>query len=236
MYKRQCAGSAAVVAGMFDFLIISDTKGSVSFNAPFVIGDSAAGKSAFVAKSGLAALTGNGDGDCIAKAKLLLSYLPMNNQEGTLTVSARDDLNRLVDLSGYTSTENAEDLIGAISDNGSFLELYAAYGKEIVTGLITLGGTVVGVVANQKCVNDGILTAAAARKASRMVTFCDSFHIPVVTLLNSKGPDVSIEAEASTYASELAKLAFAYSSAKTPLITVIVGEAYGCLLYTSRCV
>lgn len=222
-----CAGSAAVVAGMFDFLIISDTKGSVSFNAPFVIGDSAAGKSAFVAKSGLAALTGNGDGDCIAKAKLLLSYLPMNNQEGTLTVSARDDLNRLVDLSGYTSTENAEDLIGAISDNGFFLELYAAYGKEIVTGLITLGGTVVGVVANQKCVNDGILTAAAARKASRMVTFCDSFHIPVVTLLNSKGPDVSIEAEASTYASELAKLAFAYSSAKTPLITVIVGEAYG---------
>ncbi|MCI8611505.1 MAG: hypothetical protein HFE66_06265 [Clostridiales bacterium] len=222
-----CAGSAAVVAGMFDFLIISQSKGCVSFNAPFVLGDSEAGKSEFVTKSGLAALTGTGDGDCIAKAKLLLSYLPMNNQEGTITASTQDDLNRLVDLSAYTSSENATDLISAVSDSGSFLELYAAYGKEIVTGFVTLGGTVVGIIANQKCVNGGILTASAARKASRMVTFCDSFHIPVVTLLNSKGPDVSIEAEASTYASELAKLAFAYSSAKTPLITVIVGEAYG---------
>lgn len=222
-----CAGSAAVVAGMFDFIIISETKGTVSFNAPFVLGSSEAGKSAFVSKSGLAALTGAGDGDCIAKAKLLLSYLPMNNQEGTVLAENKDDINRLVDLSAYTASENAADLISAVADNGSFLELYAAYGKEIVSGLMTLGGTVVGVIASQKCENGGILTAHAARKASRMLTFCDSFHIPVITMLNSKGPDVSLEAESSTYASELAKLAFAYSSAKTPLITVIAGEAYG---------
>ena len=222
-----CAGSAAVVAGMFDFIIISETKGTVSFNAPFVLGSNEAGKSAFVSESGLAALTGTGDGDCIAKAKLLLSYLPMNNQEGTVLAENNDDINRLVDLSAYTASENAADLIGAVADNGSFLELYSAYGKEIMTGLMTLGGTVVGIIASQKCENGGILTAHAARKASRMLTFCDSFHIPVVTVLNSKGPDVSLEAESSTYASELAKLAFAYSSAKTPLITVIAGEAYG---------
>lgn len=222
-----CAGSAAVVAGMFDFIIISESKGNVSFNAPFILGNSEAGKSAFVSQSGLAALTGTGDGDCIAKAKLLLSYLPMNNQEGTVLAENKDDVNRLVDLSAYTASENAADLIGAVADNGSFLQLYSAYGKEIMTGLMTLGGTVVGIIASQKCENGGILTAHASRKASRMLTFCDSFHIPVITVLNSKGPDVSLEAESSTYASELAKLAFAYSSAKTPLITVIAGEAYG---------
>ena len=222
-----CAGSAAVVAGMFDFLIVSKVHGSLSFNAPFVLGDAAVGTSDFVSNSGLAALTGDGDGDCIAKAKMLLSYLPMNNQEGTVVASAKDDINRLVDLSAYTASEDARDLIGAVADSGSFLELYAAYGKEIIAGFITLGGTVVGVLASQKCENNGILTASAARKAARMLTFCDSFHIPVVTVLNSKGPDVSLEAEASPYASELAKLAFAYASAKTPLVTVIAGEAYG---------
>lgn len=115
-----CAGSAAVVAGMFDFLIISETNGSVSFNAPFLLGDDTAGKSEFVSKSGLAALTGTGDGDCIAKAKLLLSYLPMNNQEGTVTMPAKDDLNRLIDLSAYTVSENAVDLIGAVADQRFF--------------------------------------------------------------------------------------------------------------------
>ena len=222
-----CAGSASVVAGMFDFLIISEAKGSVSFNAPFVLGEKAVGTSAFVTESGLAALTASGDGDCIAKAKLLLSYLPMNNQEGTVYTAERDNINRLIDLSAYEASKNVLDLIGAIADKGSFLETYAAYGKELVTGFLALGGSIVGVVANQKCVNDGILTAHAARKASRMITFCDSFHIPVVTVLDSKGPDVSLEAEASTYASELARLAFAYSTAKTPLITLIAGEAYG---------
>ena len=60
-----------------------------------------------------------------------------------------------------------------------------------------------------------------------MVTFCDSFDIPVITVLDSEGPDVSLEAEASPYAAELAKLAFAYSAAKCPLVTLIAGEAYG---------
>lgn len=223
-----CAGSAAVVAGMFDFIIISDKKGTVSFNAPFVVGESA-GKSDFAAKTGLAALTAANDSECIAKAKLLLSYLPMNNMEGTVEEISRDDANRLVDISDYKDTGDTAALVAAVADEGKYLELYASYAKEMTCGFISVGGTVCGVVANRKSVNGGILTAGAARKAARMITFCDSFDIPVITVLDSEGPDVSLDAEASPYAAELAKLAFAYAGAKTSMVTVIAGEAYGAL-------
>lgn len=224
-----CAGSAAVIAGMFDFIVVSEKNGNVSFNAPFVMNAPDAGKADFVSKSGLATLTAKNDGECIAKTQLLLSYLPMNNAEGTVLDLSDDDINRHVDISEYESSKNANDLISSFSDNGTFLELYSSYAKELACGFASIGGTVVGIVANRKSENGGIVTAAAARKASRMVSFCDSFNIPVITILDSEGPDVSLEAEASPYAAELAKLAFAYAGAKTPMVTVIAGEAYGAI-------
>lgn len=222
-----CAGSAAVVAGMFDFIIISEAKGTVSFNAPFVLGADNAGKSDFVAKSGLAALTAKNDGECIALAKTLLSYLPMNNMEGTVEDKSRDDANRLVDVSAYYASKKASDLVSAIADDAKYLELYSEYAKEMSVGFISLNGTVCAIVANNKAENGGILTAGAARKAAKMISICDSFDIPVITILDSEGPDVSLEAESSPYACELAKLAFAYSTAKCAMITLIAGEAYG---------
>jgi len=222
-----CAGSASVVAGMFDFIIISDAKGTLSFNAPFVLNNADAGKSEFVKNSGLAALAGKNDAECIAYARLLLSYLPMNNMEGTVEGMSHDDANRLIDISAYNASKSAADLIAAVADDAKYLELYAEYAQEMSVGFISLNGTVCGVVANNKAVNGGILTAGAARKAARMITFCDSFDIPVITILDSEGADVSLEAEASPYAAELAKLAFAYSTAKCAMITLIAGEAYG---------
>ena len=55
-------------------------------------------------KSGLCALVGKDDADCIIeKAKLLLSYLPLNNAEGTVTELGNDNINRLVDIA-YTES------------------------------------------------------------------------------------------------------------------------------------
>ena len=222
-----CAGSAAVIAGMFDFIIISDDKGNVSFNAPFAIGEKDAGSGDFAAASGLAALTAASDGDCIAKAKLLLSYLPMNNAEGTVCEASGDSAERVSDISAYAQSKDCAAIISALADNGAYLELYAKYAPEMSVGFISIAGTVAGIVANRKCENGGIVTAKAARKASRMITFCDSFNIPVITVLDSQGPDVSAKAEAEAYAAELSRLAFAYANAKTPMITLIAGEAYG---------
>ena len=136
-----------------------------------------------------------------------------------------DSAERVSDISAYAQSKDCAAIISALADNGAYLELYAKYAPEMSVGFISIAGTVAGIVANRKCENGGIVTAKAARKASRMITFCDSFNIPVITVLDSQGPDVSAKAEAEAYAAELSRLAFAYANAKTPMITLIAGEA-----------
>ena len=72
-----------------------------------------------------------------------------------------------------------------------------------------------------------MLDINAARVAAKMVSFCDSFGIPVVTLVDSKGLDVSMETESAPYASELSRLAMAYTSSENAKVTVVIGKAYG---------
>ena len=49
----------------------------------------------------------------------------------------------------------------------------------------------------------------------------------MLTLVDSVGAVVSTEAEETSYAEELAKLAFAYASFDNAKVTVITGKAYG---------
>lgn len=219
-------GAAAVIAGMYDFVIVTEDTASLSVNAPFLVGEDA-GKSTFAAETGLAAITAKDTAEAIGYAKLLVSMLPANNAEGTVDAISNDEINRLVSIDAYTASKDMKSLIAAFADEAKFVELWDSYAPEAVCGLVSLGGTVCGVVGNNHAVNDGILTAAAARKITKLVSFCDCYNIPVITLVDSKGADVSLEAEKSPYAAELAKLAHTYAMARTPLITLNAGEAYG---------
>ena len=84
-----------------------------------------------------------------------------------------------------------------------------------------------GVIANNAEEEGGVLTADGAKKAAKLISFCDSFSIPVVTLTDSVGVQVSAEAEAAPLAAQLGKLAMAYASAECAKITVVIGKAYG---------
>ncbi len=219
-------GAAAVVAGMYDFVIITEETGSLSVNPPFVVGEEA-GKSAFAAETGLAAIKAKDAAEAIGYAKLLLSLIPANNAEGTVDSFSADEINRLVSTEPYDKSRDMKDLVAAAADEGKVLTLWDDYAPEALCGLISLGGVVCGVAGNNYANNDGILTAAAARKLTKLISFCDCYNIPVITFVDSKGADVSLEAEKSPYAAELAKLAHTYAMARTPLVTLNVGEAYG---------
>lgn len=223
-----CSGSAAVISGIFDFTIVSEEKGSVYVNSPFLLGDKT-GSADYAKKTGFAALSAKNDTECISKLKSLLNYLPMNNSEGTVREMPTDEINRLVDVSSVMTSEDYDmnALISLISDSGKYLELYSDYAPEMTVGFISLGGTVSGICANQPKVKGGVLSPSAARKASRFISFCDCFNIPLITIIDSCGLDISKEAESSPYASELAKLASVYAAARTPLVSLVAGRAYG---------
>ena len=210
------SGAAAVICGMFDIVIKADDA-SLSVNPAF--NTDARG----MADMGVTAAKTADVASAISSARETLAYLPSNNCEGTPEEISADNVNRAVSI----ASDDAYEIIKAFADNGKFVELYADYAPETVGGFVSVGGVSVGVVATNKAVNGGRLTAASVRKAARLVSLFDSFNIPTVTLVDSVGIDTSVASEASPFAAELAKLAGAYASATAPMITVITGEAYG---------
>ena len=217
-----CGGSSAVVASMFDFTITVKDISKLYVNSPFVIGKDA-GTSDFAAQSGISAYNAKDKTEAFGFARKLIEMLPANNASGAYTENG-DDMNRAVafDAASY----KAEELVAAIADNGAFTRVYADYTDNAFLGFASFGGITAGVVASNP-EKKGILDIRSARAIAKLVSFCDSFSLPVLTLVDSEGLDVSLEAEGASYASELAKLAYAYTSSENAKLTVIVGKAYG---------
>ena len=65
---------------------------------------------------------------------------------------------------------------------------------------------------------------AIAEKAAKLVRFCDSFNIPVVTLVDSEGIEQSAD---ERLAPSCARLAAAYLDADCAMVSALVGKAYG---------
>jgi acetyl-CoA carboxylase carboxyltransferase component len=85
----------------------------------------------------------------------------------------------------------------------------------------------VGIVANQPSYLAGVLDINASRKAARFVRFCDSFNIPIVTLVDVPGFLPGTAQEYGGIILHGAKLLFAYGEATVPKVTIILRKAYG---------
>ena len=216
-------GASAVIAAMFDFVIVTDGS-TLSVNPAFVVGG---GKSADSVEAGAASFREKDDAAAMKRARDLLVKLPSNNEQGTVMSDTSDDPDRQTDLSSYRSSRSVADLLAEVGDAGSFLNVGAGTAASVVTGFLTLDGVVCGVIATDRAVNGGRLTSLAARKAAKFLSFCDCFSIPVLTVVDSEGYSVSGEEEKNPFCAEIGKLAGAYASAKIPLVTLVSGAAYG---------
>jgi len=217
-----CAGTAATVAAMFDLIVTVKDKSELFVNAPFIIGKEI-GDAEYAAQNGLASVCAENEDGAYALIAKLVSLLPSNNEEGVVSEEITDDINRTVNAEGVSGKALAE----LLADASDFVEIGAAYAKETVVGFASFGGVTCGVIASNASENGGVITCDGAKKAARMVSLCDSFSIPVITLVDSIGVEVSGVAEGAPLASQLGKLAMAYATADTAKITVVVGKAYG---------
>lgn len=217
-----CGGSSAVAACMFDLVVSVKDRSELYINPPFVVGNDA-GKTDTTAANGLSAYVAETEADAFAFVRGLVEILPQNNADSTF-VETSDSLNRVMTLNAAQDT--AKSLCTELADGGRFAELYASYTDKAVFGLCPIGGVVTGVIASEPS-KKGILDIATARAAAKLISFCDSFGIPVLTLVNSEGLDTTMTAENAAYASELARLAMAYTTSDTAKITVVTGKAYG---------
>ncbi len=217
-----CSGLSATVAAMFDLLITVKDQTKLFVNAPFLVG-AEVGTTEAVAKNGLASVEAENEVAAMGCVAKLIAMLPSNNADGLSVEEITDDINRRVATQGKSGKE----LLSTLCDIGEMIEIGGAYATEMLTGLCTFGGVTCGYIANDPSVNGGRITVEGAKKAARMVAFCDGFSIPVLTLVDSIGVAVDKEAENAPFAAQLAKLAMAYATADTAKITVVTGKAYG---------
>ena len=90
-----------------------------------------------------------------------------------------------------------------------------------------MGGTSVGIVANQPKYLAGVLDINSSRKAARFVRFCDAFNIPLVTLVDVPGFLPGTQQEYGGIIVHGAKLLYAYGEATVPKVTVTLRKSYG---------
>ena len=209
-----CTGTAALLASMFDFTVTVQ-------GVPFYVHDAGGSEGNVLASTFIA----KDEKDAARDARVLLAYLPSRASENILQTATSDSLDRRlgkVDFEGDLSR-----LSRAIADNGITQEITRDFSPEIFTAFAILGGIRCGIVGNRFVGEGHKMDAAAAKKAARFVSFCDAFSLPVLTFVDSSGFADMTSRGVSSYASDLATLAFAYSNAEVPKITVILGAAIG---------
>ncbi len=217
-----CSGLSATVAAMFDLVITVKEQSQIFVNAPFLVGKEI-GDAEYAAGTGLASILVENEDEALATLGRLVAWLPSNNAEGVVAEEITDDVNRLVNVKGQSGAA----LVETLADAGVFLAIGADHAPEMITGLCSFGGVTCGVIANDSAEQKGVITTEGAKKAAKLISFCDSFSIPVITLTDSIGVEISAEAEGAPLAAQLGKLAMAYASADTAKITVVTGKAYG---------
>jgi len=123
------------------------------------------------------------------------------------------------------------ELVEAVVDEGSFLEVKRLWAGELLTGLARIDGRVVGIVANQPKVKGGVLFVDSADKAARFVWLCDAFNVPLLYLSDVPGFMIGTKVERAGIIRSGAKMISAVSEATVPRICVVVRKAYGAGLY-----
>jgi len=238
-----CAGGAVYSPAMTDFVIMVENVGQMFVTGPEVVKEVLSQEVTFedlggaithATKSGVAHFVAKDEVDCMDKIKTLLSYLPQNNkEEAEILVDEVDDPNRLdtnlikvLPDNPYQSYDMKE-IITSIVDNGIFFEVHELFAENIMVGFARMGGRSIGIIANQPLFLAGALDIHSSNKAARFVRFCDSFNIPIITLVDTPGYLPGADQEHNGIIRHGSKLLFAYCEATVPKITCIIGKAYG---------
>ncbi|MGI5917102.1 MAG: acyl-CoA carboxylase subunit beta [Anaerolineae bacterium] len=237
-----CAGGAVYSPALTDFTFMVKETAQMFITGPQVIKavthedvsfEDLGGAMTHNETSGVAHFAADSEEQCLQMVRTLLSYLPQNNMEDPPAVEPKDDparaeesLDSIVPDSPNTPYD-IKQVITQVMDMGSFFEVQPHYAPNIVVGFARLDGAVVGVVANQPNALAGVLDINASDKAARFVRFCDSFNVPIVTLVDVPGFMPGVAQEHGGIIRHGAKLIYAYCEATVPKLTVILRKAYG---------
>ncbi len=236
-----CAGGAVYSPALTDFVIMVEQISQMFITGPQVIQEvmhqtitkeALGGAQVHAAASGVAHLISPTEDACFTTVKQLLAFLPSSYCDElpvAILSTAEQASSNLASLvpSNKQQAYNVITVIGAIVDDASFFQLQEHFAPNIVIGFARMAGNTVGIVANQPLHKAGTIDIDASCKAARFVQCCDSFGVPIITLVDTPGFLPGIEQEHNGIIRHGAKLLYAYATASVPKITLILRKAFG---------
>jgi len=251
-----CAGGAVYSPALTDFVLMVQGTSHMFITGPDVVQavtgeqvtqEDLGGATTHSHKSGVAHIVADNEDELFEQLKKLLELLPANNGSiGGYKVDAIESR----DISAQVASENSQsknagkDLLDVMSNNdsgiydvrgvidlicdkGQFFEISEFFAPNIVCGFSRVEGKTVGVVANQPSVYSGALDIDACEKAARFVRTCDSFDIPILTIVDVAGFLPGVDQERSGIIRHGAKLLYAFSESSVPMVQIVTRRAYG---------
>lgn len=236
-----CAGGAAYAPALTHCVFMVDRISTTFITGPDVIAqvtgeqitpEELGGASVHAKHSGLATFVVNNEEELFIELRYLLSLLPQNSdkkpqQYAWNTVEqTRSNYTTIVPTDPRIPYD-MRDLVDTIVDVGSALDFYNQWGRSLVCALCRIEGRTVGIIGNNPKEYAGVLDIEASEKGARFIDLCNTFGIPIVTLVDVPGFMPGRDQESGGIIVSGARLLKSYCEATVPRIQVIIRKAYG---------
>lgn len=171
--------------------------------------------------------------EAFACTRRFLSYLPSSIHDVAARGVTVDDPDRREDWlieavpRDRRKVYRVRPVIEAVVDQGSWFEIGRGWGRAAVTGLARLHGWPVAVLSSDAYQYGGGWDADAADKVTRLVDLADTFHLPLVHLVDQPGFVVGADAERAGTIRHGARALAAIYQARVPVCAVVLRRVFG---------
>jgi acetyl-CoA carboxylase carboxyltransferase component len=171
--------------------------------------------------------------EAFAAARRFLSYLPSSVHglppvtEVTDDPERRDESLMSVIPRDRRKVYKTRPIIETLVDRGSFFEMGRNFGRSIITGFARFEGRPVALMASDPYHYAGSWTADACAKIVRFVDLAETFHLPVVYLMDCPGFLIGLEAEKAATIRLGVRAMTAVNQTTVPWCTVIMRNSFG---------
>jgi acetyl-CoA carboxylase carboxyltransferase component len=186
-----------------------------------------------VIKTGVIDNLAESEEEAFEMIRKFLSFMPSSIWKKPGRIETNDDPNRkdeeLLSIipKNIKRSYDPYRIINHILDRNSFFEISPLYGKARITGLARVNGYPIGVMINNPRHLGGSTDIAAGEKITRLVSLCDTFHIPIVSLVDEPGFMVGMDAQNQGIVRAGARMVSTLARSQTPWISFYMKQAYG---------
>jgi len=171
--------------------------------------------------------------DCFEQIKAFLSYMPDNIYDVPPHRDLGDDPNRRdEELLGIVPIQRMKPydmyrLVSLLVDKGQIFEMRRYYGRSVITAFARMGGSAVGIIANNPMFIAGAIDAKAAQKMTRFIDLCSLFNIPLVLLGDVPGFMIGSKSEKEGTMRYGMTAVMAAQEATVPKVHIALRKSYG---------